>query len=210
MALYINTKTQRSPLRKFLRGSLIILPIIGLIGGGYALLNIYSPAIASLPQVTGEQSTSDKLETSTAGTHGDRLYIPQINVDVAIVTGSNESVLDQGAWHRKPENGDPVMGGNFVLSAHRFEMGLTPQNTRAKSPFYNIDKLNTDDELYVDYKGERYGYKVTKKYSVTPNQTEIESSSDDAKMTLYSCTLKGASDGRDVIEASFLGKIKTT
>jgi sortase A len=169
--------------------------------GAYVLLVLWAPS-SNVPLLTGRASdeTAKKL-SQPAGANGDRLYIPQINVDVAIVTGNDSSALERGAWHRVPQNGDPVRGGNFVLSAHRFVMSFTPQGTAVKSPFYNIDKLVTGDQISVDFGGKRYVYVVTKKYAVKPTDITIESPSKKAKLTLYSCTLQGSLDGRDVIEA---------
>jgi sortase A len=130
-----------------------------------------------------------------------RIIIPKIGVDIAFLTGNDSATLDQGAWWRYPERGDPVKGGNFILSAHRFKLGWTPAKTRAKSPFYNINKLVAGDKIYIDFKGQRYTYTVTRTYAVTPQTVSIEAPSDEPKLTLYSCTLKGALDGRDVIEA---------
>lgn len=133
------------------------------------------------------------------GARGDRLFIPQIGVDVPI--GEDEGSLNKGAWHRLPENGDPEKGGNFVLSAHRFVIGWTPQQTRNNSPFYHLDRLKPGDLLYVDYKAKRYAYRVDHLYPVPKTATEIEGPSDTAKLTLYSCDLRGESAGRLVVEA---------
>lgn len=184
---------------------LLVLPLFGLIGGGYLLVNTLSPAISTPfdePDVTAK-----KLTREVPSLNENRLYIPQINVDVAVVTGSTDAALELGAWHRKPENGDPEKGGNFVLSAHRFNLGMTPNQTRAKSPFYHIDKLKEGDQIYVDYEGTRYAYEVTKSYKVERTATEIEQRSDDAKLTIYSCDLRGEKAGREVVEAEPIGTI---
>lgn len=179
----------------------IVIALLAVIMGLYLLLIAVAPGIGS-PLLTGiaTDATAKKLEQKP-GEHGDRLYLPQINVDVAIVGGDDESALEKGAWHRNAEQGDPVKGGNFILSAHRFVMSFTPQGTAIKSPFYSIDKLVVGDRIAVDFKGKRYGYEIAKKYSVAPTAVEIEAPSQIAKLTLYSCTLQGSSDGRDVIEA---------
>jgi len=111
--------------------------------------------------------------------------------------------LESGAWHRFPERGNPEIGGNFILSAHRFELGWSPQQTRQKSPFYNINRINQGDTIYIDFKAKRYTYEVKRRYQVSPDALSIEAPSTEAKLTLYSysCTLKGSQDGRDVIEA---------
>lgn len=184
---------------------MVVVPVFGLLVGAYILFNVFSPAL-HVPFLEQGETTEQRL-SAIPGTHGNRIYIPQINVDVAILTGGEE-VLDKGAWHRKPEHGDPIKGGNFVLSAHRFVMGLTPQQTRAQSPFYNIDQLRVGDQIFIDYEGERYGYKIAEKKRVTPNQVEIEAPSDEPKLTLYSCTMGGAADGREVLIGEPLGKVK--
>lgn len=188
--------------------SVIILVL--LLSGIYILLLSFAPSLTS-QQITGRapDATQKKLEQAPSPVTGDRLYIPQINVDVAIVTGTTEAALEKGAWHRHPENGDPVKGGNFVLSAHRFVMAFTPQGVAEKSPFYNIDKLNVGDKIFVDFQMKRYAYEIKRKYAVKPNAVEIENPSQDAKMTLYSCTLGGSADGRDVIEAVKLGEVSS-
>lgn len=176
----------------------LILAAILLGAGIYLLVTALAPA---LPLDLQPNAVNVKIQNAQPELKENRLYIPTINIDVAIVEGNTEAVLDKGAWHRRPENGNPERGGNFVLSAHRFEMGLTPQQTRTKSPFYNIDKLQVGDKVYVDYNKKRYTYEVTKKYSVDRFAVAIEAPSEEAKMTLYSCDLRGEAAGREVVEA---------
>lgn len=176
----------------------LILAIILLCTGVYLLVTALAPA---LPLDFQPNAVEVKVKNTQPEVEENRLYIPAINIDVAVVEGNTEAVLDKGAWHRKPQNGNPEKGGNFVLSAHRFEMGLTPQQTRTKSPFYNIDKLQVGDKIYVDYNKKRYTYEVTRKYSVDRFAVTIEAPSEEAKMTLYSCDLRGEAAGREVVEA---------
>jgi len=140
---------------------------------------------------------------------GDRLYIPRLKLNILYKAG-DASVLDNAAWHRYPDRGNPQEGGNFIIAAHRFEIGLTPSETRRKSPFYKIDTLQLGDKIYADFQGKRYVYEVSRKYEVKANQTEIEDRSSDAKMTLYSCTLQGSADGREVVEAKRIGEVSPT
>jgi LPXTG-site transpeptidase (sortase) family protein len=179
---------------------LVTIGIVALLAAGsYVLLTVFAP---TMPVLSGRapDETKEKL-LKPAGTFGNRLFIPQINVDVAIYTGRDASVLEKGAWHRKPENGDPVHGGNFVLSAHRFVMSFTPQGTAIKSPFYNIGRLAIGDRIFVDFEHKRYQYEISEKYTVKPDGVEVEAPTKDPQLTLYSCTLQGSSDGRDVLEA---------
>lgn len=176
--------------------SLLLLGLLSvtLIGMGlYLMMILNAPNVQSLDPVAQKA-----FVPPTIGEH--TLVIPKIAVNVEVLAG-NQSVLKKGAWHRVPERGDPVMGGNFVLSGHRFVVAKTPAHTKQQSYFYNIDKLNVGDEILVDWKKTRYTYKITKVYTVKPTQLEIEAPSKKPKMTLYTCTLAGSADGRVVIEA---------
>ncbi len=135
--------------------------------GVYILLVAFAPLLPDW-QLLGLQPVDVKtvLTGTKPGAHGNRLFVPQIGVNVAIAEGNDPSVLNQGAWHRQPQNGNPLAGGNFVLSAHRFVMGWTPQQTRTNSPFYKIDQLKVGDEFFVDYNAARYAYQVTRRYDV--------------------------------------------
>lgn len=190
--------------KELMRKLLLTLSLAGVVGGVYLLVLVMTPNIPVLFPI--EPIDAKSLPQPT----GDRVYIPKIGVNVSLVTGGPES-LDKGSWHRFPERGDPVKGGNFIISAHRFSLGATPGQTRQKSPFYHIDKLETGDQLLVDFQGKRYGYEITSHTSVKPDQTEIESTVEEgqaAKLTLYTCTLKGESDGREVYVAKPLGEVK--
>lgn len=182
-----------------------IVPLIiafALLGGGiYTLWLTFSPMLAIQLTNPTDNSTIQLLQKTEKKIEGDRLYIPKIDINLPYASG-DESVMEHGAWWRQPQNGNPADGGNFTLSAHRFVMGLTPEQTQRKSPFYNIDKLKIDDELIVDYKGKRYVYVIRKIFAVKPTAIEIENRTAEPQLTLYSCTLGGAADGREVLIAT--------
>ena len=168
--------------------------------GIYLLALISTPLIMSQTINSKNNSTSQLISKTKDKITENRLYISKIDINLPYASGGAET-MEHGAWWRKPENGNPKDGGNFVLSAHRFIMGLTPQQTLRKSPFYNIDKLTVSDEIVIDYNGVRYIYVISEKRSVKPEAIEIEQRTDQPQLTLYSCTLGGANDGRDVLIA---------
>ncbi len=177
-----------------------IIAALLMLGGAYVLITALTPLLLS-PTINPNDNSTTKLLTTTADKITEqRLYIPKIDINVPYASG-DESMLEHGAWWRQAENGNPEEGGNFVLSAHRFIMGMTPQQTWRQSPFYSIDKLVVGDEIIVDYQGERYSYEISKIFAVSPEAIEIEQRTDSPQLTLYSCTLGGASDGREVIVA---------
>lgn len=186
---------------RFLRGLSLVAACAMFAGGIYLLVLVMTPNIPLLFPV--ERIDAKSLPEPSE----DRIYIPKIGISVPLVSGGPEA-LEQGAWHRFPERGNPVDDGNFIVSAHRFSLGATPGQTRRKSPFYHIDKLAVGDQIIVDFQGKRYGYEITEEKQVTPTQVEIEAPSDEPKLTLYTCTLKGESDGREVFIAKPLGEVK--
>lgn len=174
-------------------GSVLVL------AAAYLFLIWVSPL---LPTGTILTKTSIDLDTKDdVQDKRDRVQIKKLNLEVPYFVGDDDSTLEKGAWWRKPQNGNPKDGGNFVLSAHRFELGWTPAMTKQKSPFYHLDKLQAGDQIKVFYKGKWYFFRVSKKYEVNQYALYIENKSDKPKLTLYSCSLRGPAAGRYVIEA---------
>lgn len=188
----------------WLNRALTIMAVGTLTAGIYLLVLVLTPNVPVLFPVEEIDVAALKAPNE------DRIYIPKIGVNVELNAG-DEKVLEKGAWHRFPERGDPLEGGNFIISAHRFSLGSTPGQTRQKSPFYHINKLEVGDQIIVDFGKKRYGYEITKHTEVKPDQVEIESPlspNDPSRMTLYTCTLKGEADGREVYYAKPLGEVE--
>ena len=183
--------------------SLIITLIACLLlaSGGYMLVLVASPTIAPL----GAMKPIDIKTVEKPQPNENRIIIPRIGVNIRYEPG--EAALDRGAQWRHPDRGNPETGGNFIIAAHRFSIQPTPQGTIEKSPFYHIDKLVVEDNIFVDYNGARYAYKIDNIFDVKPTQIEIEAPSSTAKLTLYSCELGGAEAGRVVITGKLLGKV---
>lgn len=177
--------------------SLIFAAVLIIIAVYIAVL-LVSPKLPAIPYISA--ASIDLNKSDDAQDTRNRIQIDKMGIEVPFFEG-NESVLELGAWHRKPENGNPRVGGNFIVAAHRFEIGNTPGQTRQKSPFYKIDTLNVNDRIRVYYENKWYEYKVVKKTEVSPSALYIENSSAEPKLTLYSCLLNGAAAGRYVIEA---------
>lgn len=184
-----------------------VIPLTALLAGGYILVNTFSPAIDVMSEPA--DTTAKKLQALKPTLSDNRLYVPKVNIDVAIVdiNGNETAALERGAINRSPDSGNPAEGGNYVVAAHRFQLGLLPSQTRKKSPFYHIDQLQQGDQIYVDYNGTRYAYEVTERKLVGPNEVEIEKRTDGARLTMYSCELAGPSAGREVVIAKPVGTI---
>src|SRR5690606_31735462 len=100
------------------------LAIVLALSGVYLLVLVFSPQIVDSgtemsPAATEELIARYQTESINA------IIIPSIQVDVPILEG-DEDVLNIGAWHRKPEQGNPTKNGNFIVTAHRFTLGFSP------------------------------------------------------------------------------------
>lgn len=189
-----------------------LIPICGLLAGIYMLVNILSPNI-EINYPARQEETLKKTTTIRPELSVNKIIIPQMAVDLPIVIALDNSykaeliALDKGVLNRVPKNGNPKDGGNYVLAAHRFDIGWTPEITRAKSPFYHIENMKVKDRVYVDYEGIRYVYEIDEIKSVRPNAVEIEARTKDKRLTVYTCDLAGADADRHVFFAKQIGKI---
>jgi sortase A len=180
-----------------------IFPMFLVLGGLYAVVTYLAPEI--LYVVDSPDATAKKLVSERPVQGQERLYIPKLNTDVAIVAEDVMESVDTAAQEQSLVSGNPNEGGNYVLAANRFSIGFTPTATKAKSPFYHVGKLSSGDDVYLDYKGVRYAYKV-EEIKVAENITQYESRTDEPRLTLY--TSEAA--GRQVITAKQTGKIVWT
>ncbi|MDQ2972890.1 MAG: sortase [bacterium] len=170
-----------------------------MLGGSYLLLLSLTPRISTFAGLTNTlQPTADATQGPSEDT-GNKLIIEKIGLSLRY--GPKESDLTEGSWNRYADRSNPEMGGNMVLAGHRFELGWTPQQTKARSPFYKINALQAGDKITIQFNGKSYDYKVTKQYTVESDDTWIEDNSEEHKLTIYSCVLGGSEKGRIVIEA---------
>lgn len=169
----------------------LIAAVALLTAGLYLMLNVASPYVPASKSATQKQK-ADLSKNSVS--------ISSVGIYAPIVEGSAD-VLDQGAWHRFPERGNPVKGGTFILSAHSFIFRLNPLQTRQDSYFFNLYKTKVGDKVNVVWDKKEYVYSVTKTYDVKPDATEIEEVNGLDHLVIYTCTPGGSADGRVVIEA---------
>lgn len=165
-----------------------------------AYLSVIAPGAAQL-NLTSAQQASFMSHTAPVVSQQDMLIIPKIGVYAPINPGGKPTLQNGAIWHRQPQNGNPVDGGNFVLAGHRFNFAPTPGHIKQNSVLYDLDKLSAGDTISVDYKQHRYTYVVTDTAQVKPGDTYIENRTQAPQLTIYSCTLKGSADGRVVVFA---------
>ncbi|MBP9667952.1 sortase [Candidatus Saccharibacteria bacterium] len=178
---------------------LLVLAVVIVSSGLYMLLLTAAPYVVPIDKTAVETALKNRPAIKE-----NRLYIPEMGVNVPIneiVNGNDAQALFNGAAHRAAQSGNPKDGGNFVLAAHRFSLGITPGNVVQKSPFFHIDRLKVKDLVYVDWLGERYTYRINSLSSVAPTQVSIEARTALPQLTFYSCGLGGERDNRIVAMA---------
>lgn len=166
------------------RALLIIIGILIFAAAAYVAAIYLAPQMVTIPFTSmTPEAVGQKVQQSKAGQYGDRLYLPQINVELPITSGGKDA-LEAGAWLRDASVGEPGKDGNVALSAYHFTWDVTPVWSKQKSPFYNLGKINEGDDITLDYKGVRYVYKIDKKVEGA-SAAQLQQKTDDARLTLF-------------------------
>lgn len=105
-------------------------------------------------------TTAKLVKDTKPGSLGNRLFIPAINLNARV----NGSVA---------QSGNPA-ASSVKLKGNQLAVGVTPDGLRDSSPFFNLDKLRKDDEIFLDSHGTRYVYRI------------VTSTSSSKKLTLQS------------------------
>ena len=135
------------------------------------------------------------------------LMIPKLNVEVPVVFGakndlnSMSAAMSNGVAHFSipGASANPGEIGNFVVSGH--SAGNIYQQSDYKFIFSGLTRMAANDLIYMDYKGQRYTYRVTGTRTVDPSNSaalrKIASDNSGKPMiTLITCTPLGTSKYR--------------
>lgn len=176
-----------------------------LLGIGYLTLYPFVPDISyNVGQVSFIKSkqikkNKDLNEDATLNYSENRILIPKIKVNMPILEGDTDKVLNMGIWHR-PGTGVPEEG-NMVLTGHRVGYAFLPENIKNSTSFYHLDKLEREDSVLIFWNGVKYQYRITKKFVVDYWDTSIEHKGEIEKLTLYTCHPLGTNKKRLVVIA---------
>jgi sortase A len=124
-----------------------------------------------------------------------KIQINSINLDSKLISSNTNKDLWKGIWHRS-NTGNPVKGGNMVVTAHRFLY------TGNNNTFYNLPKVKMNSVITLYWEGIKYDYRVYEIFEVTPDAVEIEDNTDNHILTLYTCTPLWTSTKRFVVRAT--------
>ena len=165
-----------------------------------AFLILYPFYPAAQYQVQKQVAATVSHTTALAATPAvvsavNRVIIPKIGVDSAVLEGKSLAVLNKadGIWH---ETG--VETSNIVLAGHRFKY-LPPNATT----LYNLDKVEVGDTVVLDWYHKRYIYVVTGTETVTKTDIGIRNPSPTPTLTIYSCEEKNQAH-RIVVHAKLI------
>ncbi|PID98699.1 hypothetical protein CSA80_05175 [Candidatus Saccharibacteria bacterium] len=112
------------------------------------------------------------------------LIIPKMLLDTPLIEGPEQNsfkLLNEGAW-RIPFSSTPDKGGNTVIAGHRFSY------TGPRGIFYFLNKLQAGDDIGLWYNGTLYRYRVESSRTHAATDTYVQESTNDTRLTLYTCT----------------------
>lgn len=136
---------------------------------------------AGLPYQSRLAATSSAPQANRQAIPKDnRLVIPKIVLNQAILEGTSPYTVNKGVWAR-PNASTPPQGGNTVLVGHRYTYS-------GPSVFYDLDKIAVGDVIIVYWQGVEYDYQVHSTKVVAATDLAVESATKQAELTLYTCT----------------------
>jgi LPXTG-site transpeptidase (sortase) family protein len=110
----------------------------------------------------------------------DSLIIPRLGLSDLIHEGSSVHTLHFGVWHL-PESGNPALGSNTVLAGHRYTYS-------GSGVFYHLDLVRQGDPITLIWNHQQYDYTVTKIEVVPPSEISVQAPTQEARLTIYTCT----------------------
>lgn len=204
-------KTSASTVRKSrhfipIASGLAVLLIFGFIQYNSAIF-AYAKAYVSPGNIDPQNIIVDPT-LSLAVSKEPRLIIPKINVDVKVdYNAKNDSAsqlkaMETGVAYFGIPGADsrPGQNGNTPIAGHSSNDALAPGDAAVKFIFARLEQLSIGDTFYLNYKGTRYTYSITKKMVVQPNQvTKLQIGDKKPYATLITCTPLGTAQKRLLI-----------
>lgn len=136
------------------------------------------------------------------------LYIPLLNVKVPIKYSDGmdlseiEGLLKEGVVQI---GGTAAIGtlGNAAITGHSSSY-MWDKSQKYGQAFALLDKLNSDDLIWIRSNNKMFAYNVKSKFIVKPADVSILNSGKEAILTLFTCYPVGTTRNRLVVQASLL------
>ncbi len=160
-------------------------------------VGVYSFMLTQSPDILLDSSESAKSkENALVSQKKDFIKIDKLNLVVLIEVDQDKAYASGEIIWKNPKTSENNEGGNFVLCATRYKLGITPLTTKERSPFYHIEKLNKNDKVDVYHQGQWYSYKVSDIRNNSPvDPSQINNNNNQAKLAMFTCSKNGDSDG---------------
>lgn len=199
-----------------LRGIVSGFLSLGLVAAGAVLIAVFALNFFQGPGSSGGESEGGfnvpELAENRAADQGGpedktlEVTIPAMsrveNDEVPNAAGNDAQALKEHAAIHLRGTGYPWQeGSNTYLAGHR----LGYPNTQSFLTFYDLQKLESGDEVFVeDSEGTGYTYRVFKEFVVGPADTSVTEPVDDKTiLTLQTCTLPDYSE-RLIVQAELV------
>ncbi|MEL7608721.1 MAG: class D sortase [Bacillota bacterium] len=144
-----------------------------------AIVNPDDDAALSPPEADAPAQSAAPEGTADAITPIAVLSIPKIDLTVAVGEGVDDHTLKYTVGHF-PNTALAGEKGNFCLIGHR--------NYTFGEFFNRLDELEAGDRVTVDRDGAIYTYVITESFVVEPTDTWVLNPTEDAEITLITCT----------------------
>ena len=140
--------------------------------------------------------TQKKSPASEKGTIG-VISIPKIQLNVALSEGIDANILKYAVGHF---TGTPMPGedGNFCVAGHR--------SYTYNQYFNRLDELGIGDKIVVTTMDGEFQYKVYESRVVEPEEISVLDNTEDAEITLVTCTPIRVATHRLIIKGKIVRK----
>lgn len=108
------------------------------------------------------------------------IEIPSINLSQGLVEGISDDVLQYYLGHFE-NSAKPGEIGNFAIAGHRV--------SDYSEAFVNLYKVEIGDKINVKANKKNYVYEITENYIVSPDRVDVLDDTEDATITLVTCTV---------------------
>lgn len=141
-----------------------------------ALIEIFENNNVHVEAEDTDENIDNKFETIAI------LEIPSISFTQAVVEGVSNEAIQYYVGHFE-NTAKPGEKGNFAVAAHNV--------SSYSDAFKNLHKLKNNDQVILKTQTNEFIYEVTDNFIVTPDKVEILDATDDATITLVTCTNDG-------------------
>ena len=146
--------------------------------------------------------TAKVLAASAASIKTYTITIPKLKINAANVEVGGDLKKTLVAW---PTSSMPGSWGNNIIFGHS-ELPQLASPSNYSGIFTFIMDLEENDDIFLDYDGVRYSYKVIDKKVVEPTDISVlEQRFDSAYVTLITCVPPGTLWKRGIIKAKIVG-----